>query len=304
MNISMKKIINYTLLVLFATSVAGLWQACSDDTDQTVANPQVKTFTPASGGPVNTYVKITGNFLGGTKPTVVKFNGVDAEVISANANAVYVLVPAGASTGKITVNVDGHEGSTTESFAVTAGTPAPGIISFDPSSGNGADETTVTIKGVNFNTSVLANEVTFKGSGDTPADDMVATITSATATELKVKVPAGARTGKIEVKANGLTGTSESDITVPVPTISSFTPNFTIEGGTVVITGTNFSKVPENNVVYFGGVQAGPSVKVEVDDKNEANKLTVIVPPGAVSGKIIVSIDGVEGESKDDFTVN
>jgi hypothetical protein len=307
MNMSMKKISNYTLLVLFACAVAGLWQACSDDTDQTIANPQVKAFTPAAGGPVNTYVKITGNFFGLAKPSVVKFNGVEATVVStsaSNANTLYALVPAGASSGKITVSVDGHEGSTADNFAVTAGTPAPGIISFDPTKGNGADPTTVTITGVNFAPVAIGNVVVFKGSDETALDDKTATVTEASATSLKVIVPVGARGGKISVTASGLTGTSEADFATPAPTVASFTPTYSIVGSTVVITGTNFSKKVTSNVVYFNGVQAAVPDKVEVDEKNEANKLTVIVPLGATTGKISVAVDGVMGVSKDDFTVN
>jgi hypothetical protein len=69
-------------------------------------------------------------------------------------------------------------------------TPAPTITKFTPSSGPVG--TVVTIKGTNLSG---ATKVTFNG--------VKGTITSDTATKIKVKVPYGATTGKIQVKTPG-----------------------------------------------------------------------------------------------------
>ncbi len=73
--------------------------------------------------------------------------------------------------------------------------PPPTITGFSPASG--ASSTTVTITGSNFDPDPFHMLVTF-------ADNVPATVTSATATQLVVTVPAGASTGAIKV-TNGLT---------------------------------------------------------------------------------------------------
>jgi hypothetical protein len=287
----MKKIIfRYTLVVIAAATV-WLVQSCKDD-DPTYGTPKITEFSPASGGPVGTFVTITGTYFSTTKPTIVKFNGVQAETLEVTGTSIVAVVPSGASSGKISVDVEGHTGSSTTDFAVTSGTPAPGVLSFDPSSGNGADGTTVTISGVNFSTTPANNTVMFNG--------VKAEVTAATNRSLTVVVPKGATSGKITVAVDGVTGlgTSRSDFSVPTPGIASFTPKASIVGSTVVITGTNFSKTAENNVVKFNGVTAAVPTDVS------ATSLTVIVPATATTGKITVAVDGVTGTSADDFKVN
>lgn len=287
----MKKIIfRYTLVVIAAATV-WLVQSCKDD-DPTYGTPKITEFSPASGGPVGTFVTITGTYFSTIKPTTVKFNGVEAETLEVTGTSIVALVPSGATSGKITVSVEGHTGSSTTDFAVTGGTPAPAVLSFDPSSGNGADGTTVTISGVNFSTTPANNTVMFNG--------VEAEVTAATNRSLTVVVPEGATSGKITVAVDGVTGvgTSRSDFSVPTPSIASFTPKASIVGSTVVITGTNFSKTAENNVVKFNGVTAAVPTDVS------ATSLTVIVPATATTGKITVAVDGVTGTSADDFTVN
>jgi hypothetical protein len=291
MNRSMKKYSNYTILALLAVALTGLWQACSEE-DGTTGNPQVKSFTPEAGGPAGTYVIISGNFFS-TKAenNVVTFNGTPATVISSTANSIITTVPAGASTGPISVSVKGHEGSTPSSFTVSSGAPAPVILGMTPATGLGSEGTDVTVTGLNFSTTAANNVVTFKG-GDGAGDDVTATVTEATATSLKFKVPAGARSGKIVVAVNGVTlqATSPSDFAVPAPSISGFTPTSSIIGSTVVISGSNFSKTSAKNIVKFGGTTA-TSVSVNGD----ANKLTVIVPAGATTGDVTVTVDGQTG---------
>ncbi|WP_333820050.1 IPT/TIG domain-containing protein [Ohtaekwangia sp.] len=287
----MKKIIfRYTLVVIAAATV-WLVQSCKDD-DPTYGTPKITEFSPASGGPVGTFVTITGTYFSTIKPTTVKFNGVEAETLEVTGTSIVALVPSGATSGKITVSVEGHTGSSTTDFAVTGGTPAPAVLSFDPSSGNGADGTTVTISGVNFSTTPANNTVMFNG--------VEAEVTAATNRSLTVVVPEGATSGKITVAVDGVTGvgTSRSDFSVPTPSITGFTPKASIVGSTVVITGTNFSKTAENNVVKFNGVTAAVPTDVS------ATSLTVIVPATATTGKITVAVDGVTGTSADDFTVN
>ncbi|MFA4907850.1 MAG: FG-GAP-like repeat-containing protein [archaeon] len=68
----------------------------------------------------------------------------------------------------------------------------------------------------------------------------------------------------------------------PVPTITSFSPTSGPVGTTVTITGTNFSPITANNIVYFGAVRA------TVTTANPTS-LTVTIPAGATYQPISVS---------------
>lgn len=70
----------------------------------------------------------------------------------------------------------------------------PTITSVEPSKGKAGDA--VTIKGTNFSTTASDNVVNFNG--------VAASVTSATATEIKTTVPATATTGKVTVSIEGL----------------------------------------------------------------------------------------------------
>jgi hypothetical protein len=297
-----KNKVSFMLGLLIMFTAVSVWQACSSE-DETVGKPIITGFTPSDGGPVGTVVKINGSFFSTLTSNKVMFNGVEGEVISATTTSIKARVPEGASTGAITVSVDGHEGNSPSVFTVTNGTPAPAIVSFTPTAGNGADKDSVFISGFNFSPVADDNIVTFNG--------VQAATLYASSTLLKVKVPAGARTGKITVETNGLTGTSDSDFAVATPTVTLFTPDNTVVGGTIMIKGTNFSTTSENNVVTFNGlantavdnVQATEVTWVKSDIVGES-LLMVKVPVGAITGTVSVSVDGVTGTSEKPFTVN
>src|SRR5690242_6954695 len=70
------------------------------------------------------------------------------------------------------------------------------------------------------------------------------------------------------------------------PEITSFTPTSGLAGTTeVVITGKNFSSTVADNIVKIGGVPA--TVKAAT-----TTSITITVPPGAVAGKISVTVNG------------
>lgn len=108
-----------------------------------------------------------------------------------------------------------------------------------------------------------------------------------------------ARTNLITTKGWTITGDTSSGTTcvsAALPTITSFTSTSGPVGTTVIITGTNFSTTPADNTVTFNGV---PAVVLA----STATTLTVLVPSGATTGKISVSVAGNVATSVDDFTV-
>ena len=137
----------------------------------------------------------------------------------------------------------------------------------------------VTIYGANFRTSIADNMVTFNG--------VEAEIISSEGNELTVKVPEGASTGDVVVTANNLTSNSYMfTIDIPIiPTISSINPNAGNIGDEVIITGTNFSTVPEENIVNFNGGKATVTASTETT-------ITTTVPATASTGDVTVTRDG------------
>jgi hypothetical protein len=81
------------------------------------AGPTITSFSPTSG-PVSTLVAIDGaNFTGAT---AVQFNGTPATEWSLHsASRIYARVPAGATTGKISVTNPSGTGTSTANFTVT-----------------------------------------------------------------------------------------------------------------------------------------------------------------------------------------
>ena len=287
-------------------SVAVGGQTGTSSTDFTVTGttpapepPVVSSFTPTEGE-VGTSVTITGeNFSDMPSENEVKFGGVMAAApTSASTTSLTVLVPSGARTGSISVAVGGQTGTSSESFTVTAPAPAPEppvVSSFTPS--EGVVGTSVTITGDNFSATPSENEVRFGGV-------MAAEPTSASTTSLTILVPSGARTGSISVAVGGQTGTSSENFTVTAPApapdppvVSSFTPTSGPVGTTVTITGENFSDMPSENEVGFGGVMA------EDPTSASTTSLTVRVPSGARTGRVSVAVGGQTGTSSEDFTV-
>ena len=82
------------------------------------AAPSITSLSPTSGM-VGTSVTIVGTNFGATQGTsTVTFNGTTATAASWSASSIAVVVPSGATTGNVIVNVGGVN-SNGVSFAVT-----------------------------------------------------------------------------------------------------------------------------------------------------------------------------------------
>jgi hypothetical protein len=188
----MKRPVLMSLLWLFVFSIAII--SCKKDEDEPAVT--IASVTPTTGF-IGDAVTITGsNFK---SDAVVKFNGTSANVTTATATSLNVTVPVGATSGAITV-ITGGQTLTGPDFTVK---PTPSITNISPLSG--ATCSTVTITGTNFSSVAEDNTVKFNG--------VVASVTSASATQLVVAVP-NATTGKITITTNGYTAESEQTFTV------------------------------------------------------------------------------------------
>jgi hypothetical protein len=258
---------------LTVTNPAGTGAGATDF----VVEPTVTAFSPTSG-PAGTMVELHGT--GFATATAVAFNGVDAPGFTVDSDTLlHVAVPAGATTGKLSVTNPAGTGFSADSFTVIQ---PPAIASFSPASG--AVGTEVTVQGTSFGT---ASAVAFNGA---PAAFVVDSDTL-----LRAVAPDSATSGPISVTNPAGTATSADSFTViPPPTIASFDPTSGPVGTEVTVTGSGLTGA---TTVAFNGVSAS---LFTVDSDTQ---LRATVPDSATSGPISVSNAAGTGTSADSFTV-
>lgn len=227
--------------------------------------PFITSFDPV-GGPVGTEVTVYGthfNASGGANLiNNVWFNGRAASSFTANIlGQVKAIVPAGATTGPITVASVWGSNTSSANFHVT-----PVLTGFSPT--NGLAGTSVTVTGTNF---TGTTEVKF---GNVSAGFGVLGNTS-----LQTSVPPGARRSKITVTTPGGSVVSANFFLVP-PKISAFFPAGGPPGTNVTINGTNFLEVTS---VTIGGATTTFTTNAL------GNQLVAPVPAGATNGPIAVT---------------
>ena len=140
--------------------------------------------------------------------------------------------------------------------------------------------TTVTITGTDFSPAVANNKVRF--------GDVLATVTTASGTELTVVVPEGAVTGPISISKAGFEVEGPVFTVLPAPGVVVLSATGAAIGDTVVISGQNFGPTIAENTVEFNGTTA------EITEASET-ELTVIVPDGATTGPLTIEAFGQTG---------
>jgi hypothetical protein len=167
-------------------------------------------------------------------------------------------------------------------FTASAGTAAPTLTSFAPTSGPvGAN---VTITGSNL---TGATAVKFNGAS--------ASFVVNSDTQITASVPSGASNGSISVTTSGGTATSSGTFTVtaPAPRLTSFSPTSGPAGASVTITGSNLTGA---TAVKFSGASASFVV-------NSDAQITATVPAGASTGPISVTTPGGTATTSASYTV-
>lgn len=160
---------------------------------------------------------------------------------------------------------------------------------------------TVVIEGTGFNPDKTQNQVFFE------PNVAVSGILEATATTLKVRVPATAATGPVVVRIGNKEVSSPSDFTVddsPLtvpPVITKITPASGHVGTELLVEGSEFAKAGNGKVmkVLFGTIEA-----TEIYDTDE-QYFKVIVPDGVTPGtvQVTVVVDDVASATGFAFTV-
>jgi hypothetical protein len=238
--------------------------------------PTISSFTPAAG-PIGTSVTVNGTNLASV--TSVSFNDTMASSVTIlSATSLRAVVPASATSGKITVVDPAGQALSAGSFAVT-----PSIDGFQPS--RGAPGTLVTITGQAFTgaTAVRVGGV------------MAANIAVTGSTQITATVPPTALSGPLSVTTGSGTGTSASSFTVVrAPTITSVAPPRGPIGSTVTLTGGGLGTA---TAVDFNGTPVSGITVLS------ATSVRVVVPPGAQTGRIHASNEAGPATSPTDFVL-
>ena len=220
--------------------------------------PAIDAFTPSSSS-TGAHITISGrSFLGAS---AVKFGGIGAGYHIDSPTRITATVPNNAGTGPISITSPGGTGTSTNPFHVL-----PRLTSFSPSAGGAT--TTVTLYGTGL---ANATGVQFNGTD--------ATISSDTATQIKVLVPAAATTGPITITTPEGSATSSTGFKV-LPRILTVTPGSGSAGDEIEISGGGFSNVTS---VKFNGV---PDTGFVVDS---STRISGHIPAGAQTGHLTVS---------------
>ena len=163
----------------------------------------------------------------------------------------------------------------------------PTINNISPTTG--ASGAQVVITGTNF---TGVNGVKF-------SNNLTASFTVDSATQITATVPAGAVTGPITISKPSCndvnTGTFTVSAPTACPTANNLAPTSGIIGAQVVITGTNFTGV--TGVKFSNNVTASFTV-------NSATQITATVPAGAVTGPITISKPSCTDVNTGSFTIN
>ena len=238
--------------------------------------PTISSFTPAAG-PIGTSVTVNGTNLASV--TSVSFNDAMASSVTIlSATSLRAVVPASATSGKITVVGPAGQVLSAGSFAVT-----PSIDGFQPS--RGAPGTIVTITGQAFTgaTAVRVGAV------------LAANISVTGSTQITASVPPTALSGPLSVTTASGTGTSASSFTVVrAPTITSVSPPRGPIGSTVTLTGGHLGTATA--VDFNGTLVSGITVL-------SATSVRVVVPSGAQTGRIHASNEVGPATSPTDFVL-
>jgi hypothetical protein len=221
-------------------------------------------------------VTITGIGLGGVTAAGVKFNGnAAAAIVSNDGTTLVVTTPAtGNLNGPLTIT----KGTTT----INAPSPFAQFEATSKSLNGGIAGDSVVIQGTGFGG---VTDVTFGGT--------VADFTIDSSIQITATVPDDAGgTGTLALEGTG--GTVSAGSFTVGPAITGFTPGGGPVGTSVTITGTGFVNLQD---VTFNGTSVGalPSYT--------PTQITVTVPDGATTGKILVWTPVGYAVSADDFSV-
>lgn len=243
--------------------------------------PAVIGFSPASGAVGRTVTLAGSGFSPTANQNTVRFNQTVATVLSATSTRLVTSVPAGASTGLISVTGPAGSAASHSPFVVTA-VHAPIISGFSPTIG--PPGTAITISGQHFDPTVFNNNVTLNGR--------TAGVSGATAASLVAQVPPQASSGKLALHTPAGMALSTADFFVPPEFYEAADIGFTArlalgQSATVAI-----AVAGKKGMLLFDGV-AGQKVSLAATAVTLGNTaISLIAPDGSTIAASLSSNNG------------
>lgn len=235
--------------------------------------PVMERVRPAAGPP-GSQVQLIGRHFG--HRSQVFLGDTELRVVDRRPNRWTLEIPPGARSGPILLRTRRGTYSGPR-FRVTAARPAPQVSGVEPNAAPPGSE--VTLVGANFSTRLSDNAVRLDGER--------VVVRSATPSELRVLLPADARSGTFEVRVDGAPSAAESprfEVTVGLA-VTAIEPPRAPARSAVVLRGTGFSPRRRDNRVTLGGRRV-PVLRAS------PTELHVRVPPHAASGTFEVTVRG------------
>jgi hypothetical protein len=285
----MKLLFNIRLLCLLGLLVTvGALTSCDKDDDNGTNSGKVELI---SFGPTGSQHGDTIKFLGHNLDKVLEVDFTGGAKVMQNAfiapskDVFYIVVPDAALEGFVTLKTSEGDIVSKTIFNMDV---MPVINSITKEARPGDN---ITIKGKYLN---WIDSITF------PINKRVTTFVSKTLTELVVKIPADAQTGKIVIYYRGTESSfyeADSIVKVSLPAITTMTPNPVAHGTNVTLAGTNLDLVKK---IMFTNVSTAVTTFVS----QSATQLVVKVPGAAKKGKITMEVaSGVQASSTADLDV-
>jgi hypothetical protein len=237
-------------------------------------SPVLTSLSPDSVA-VGEAVTLQGNYFGNLQgSSQVLCQNIPATIQSWNDTEITFTAPNWIGVANVVVRVGGRS-SNALSLRIYSTAVPPDIISLTPTSGRPGD--LVTIDGTGFGSTI--GIVTF--------NTIAAAVSTWTETRITAIVPSSATTGPVVVhtqygSSNGIQFTVLPN---PAPTIISIFPDSGAVGASVSISGSNFGAQQGTSSVTFNGVTASVSSWSD-------GFITTVVPGGATSGNVIVTVNG------------
>ena len=196
---------SFILLLLAVISLLMWIEACTDQGTQPAAPPAV-TALQLDSAAVGDTIKVEGTNFGASRgSSVVSFGSVAATVYPDwTSSEIRVKVPAGATSGPVTVTVDGTMSNAVQ-FKVVVPLSAPLITSISPGSLNAGD--TLQLTGLRFGATQSTSAVVFPTNSGTVNG---AVYPSWNATSVKVVVPVSAIRGIVYLEVGGVASNAVS----------------------------------------------------------------------------------------------
>ena len=247
----------------------------------TSPNPIVSGISPV-GGPVGSQIQISGSGFTTTQGTVA-ISFVNAPVVSWSDTLITATVASGITTGVVRVTAGGATSTATPQFTVgnlvlNAISPAAGPVG-----------TPVTLTGKGFGAPGGSSNVSF--------NNVAATFSSWTDTQIVANVPAGATTGPVKVTVSPNSTAFNPTFTLGSIVLSSINPASGTNGSQVQIIGSGFGGTQGTSSVTFGG--GWNAAIVNWSD----TLITATVPASAVTGTVRVNVGAASSNSTVNFNV-